>query len=145
MKRIGLGRSAKHGQCQLQRMATTEMRMVWWAMGVSVEHQRNEDVWEEARVEPIAMVVRRRKLEWFEHVKRRGETEKTSEQLQKWRWRGSALEEDQRCGERYCQKETESPEHRGRMGHWQRKMERYLPTTPHRETAAKGEKFKCSH
>ena len=27
-------------------------------------------------MEPIAMVMRRRKLEWFEHVNRRDETEK---------------------------------------------------------------------
>ena len=58
-----------------RRMATTEMRMVRWAMGVSLlEHRRNEDILEEAKVEPIAMVMRRR-LEWFGHVKRRDETE----------------------------------------------------------------------
>ena len=34
--------------------ATTEMRMVRWAMGVSLlEHQRNEEILEEAKVEPI--------------------------------------------------------------------------------------------
>ena len=57
-------------------MATTEMRMVRWAMGVSLlEHRRNEEILEEAKVEAIATVMRRRKLEWFGHVKRRGETE----------------------------------------------------------------------
>ena len=57
-------------------MATTEMRMVRWAMGVSLlEHRRNDDILEEAKVEPIAMVMRRRRLERFEHVKRRYETE----------------------------------------------------------------------
>ena len=30
---------------------------------------------EEAKAEPIAMVMRRRRLEWFGHVKRRDETE----------------------------------------------------------------------
>ena len=50
--------------------------MVRWAMGVSLlEHRRNEEILEEARVEPIATVMRRRRLEWFGHVKRRGETE----------------------------------------------------------------------
>ena len=50
--------------------------MVRWAMGVSLlEHRRNEDILEEARVEPIAMVMRRRRLEWFGHVKRGDETE----------------------------------------------------------------------
>ena len=47
-------------------------------MGVSVlKHWRNEEILEEARVEPIAMVMRRRSREWFEHVKRRDETENT--------------------------------------------------------------------
>ena len=47
-----------------KRMATTEMRMVRWAMGVSLlEHRRNEEILEEAKVEPIAMVLRRRRLE----------------------------------------------------------------------------------
>ena len=50
------------------RMITSEMRMVRWAMGVSLlEHWRNEEILEEARVEPIAMFIRRR-LEWFGHV-----------------------------------------------------------------------------
>ena len=47
-----------------------------WAMGVSLlEHRRNEDILEEAKVEPIATVMRRRRLEWFGHIKRRHETE----------------------------------------------------------------------
>ena len=59
-----------------KRMATTEMRMVRWAMGVSLlEHRRNEEILEEAKVEPIATVMRRRRLEWFGHIKRRDETE----------------------------------------------------------------------
>ena len=42
-----------------------------------LEHRRNEEILEEARVEPfmIAMVMRRRRLEWFGQVKRRDETE----------------------------------------------------------------------
>ena len=57
-------------------VATTEMRMVRWAMGVSLlEHRRNEEILEEAKVEQIATVMRRRRLEWFGHVKRRDETE----------------------------------------------------------------------
>ena len=59
-----------------KRMATTEMRMVRWAMGVSLlEHQRNEDILKEAKVELIPIVMRRRRLEWFRHVKRRYKTE----------------------------------------------------------------------
>ena len=58
-----------------KRMATTEMRMVRWAMGVSLlEHRRNEDILEEAKVEPIAMVMIWRRLEWCGHVRRRDET-----------------------------------------------------------------------
>ena len=49
-----------------RRMATTEMRMVRWAMGVSLlEHWRNEEILEEAKMEAIATVMRRRRLEWF--------------------------------------------------------------------------------
>ena len=59
-----------------KRMAKTEMRMVRWSMGVTLlEHRRNEDILEEANVDAIATVMRRRRLEWFGHVKRRGETE----------------------------------------------------------------------
>ena len=59
-----------------KRMATTETRMVRWAMVVSLlEHRRNEEILGEANVEPIAMVMRRRRLEWFGHVNRRDETE----------------------------------------------------------------------
>ena len=39
-----------------------------------LEHRRDEEILEEAKVEPIAMVMRRRRLEWFGHVKRRYET-----------------------------------------------------------------------
>ena len=59
-----------------RRMATTATRMVRWAMGVSLlEHRKNEEILEEAKVEPIATVMRRRRLEWFGHVKRRDEKE----------------------------------------------------------------------
>ena len=45
-------------------------------MGVSLlEHRRNEEILEEAKMEPIAMVMRRRRLEWFGQVKRRDESE----------------------------------------------------------------------
>ena len=60
-------------------MATTEMRIVRWAMGVSLlEHRRNEEILEAARVELIAMVTKRRRLEWSGYVNRRDETEKIS-------------------------------------------------------------------
>ena len=47
-------------------------------MGNGGEPDRTPEEWEileEAKVEPIAMVMRRRRLEWFGHVKRRCETE----------------------------------------------------------------------
>ena len=51
------GKDEKH-------MATTEMRMVRWAMGVSLlEHRRNEEILEEAKMETIATFMRRRRLE----------------------------------------------------------------------------------
>ena len=44
--------------------------MVRWVVGVSVlEYRRNEEILEDAKVELIAMVVRRRKLKWFGYVK----------------------------------------------------------------------------
>ena len=43
-----------------KRMATTEMRMVRRAMGVTlVEHRRNWEISEEAKVEPIAMEMKK--------------------------------------------------------------------------------------
>ena len=40
-----------------------------------LEHRRNDEILEEAKVEAIATVMRRRGLEWFGHLKIRGETE----------------------------------------------------------------------
>ena len=40
-----------------------EMIMVRWAIGVSLfEHRRNEEILEEGKVEPTALVMRRRRL-----------------------------------------------------------------------------------
>ena len=53
-------------------MATKEMRMVQWALGISLlECQRNEEILEEARVKQMVM----RRLQWFKPVKRKDETE----------------------------------------------------------------------
>ena len=58
------------------------MIMVRWATRVRLlEHRRNEEIWEEAKVEAIAMVMRRRRLKWFCHVERREMIQKTSEEL----------------------------------------------------------------
>ena len=54
--------SVKDDKC----MTISEMRMVRWAMWVSLlEHEINEEILVEASVEPIAMVMRRRRLELF--------------------------------------------------------------------------------
>ena len=62
-----------------------------------LEHRRNEDILAEAKVEPIATVMRRRRLEWFGHVKRRDETENIRA-VAEMKMEGSTLEEDQSCG-----------------------------------------------
>ena len=43
--------------------------------GEPVSTPGNEEIVEEAKVEPIAPVMRRIRLEWFGHIKRRDETE----------------------------------------------------------------------
>ena len=87
-----------------------------------LEHRRNEEILEEAKVEAIAAVMRRRRLERFGHVKRRGETEniRAVEEMKmegkrprgrpKLRWKQAWME-------RYCQKGPESLENQGGMGH----------------------------
>ena len=53
--------------------------MVRWAMAVSLlEHRRKDEILEKARVQLIAIVMRR--LEWFGHVKR-DETENIRAEL----------------------------------------------------------------
>ena len=56
-----------------KRIATKKMRFMRWAM----EHRGNE-ILAEAKVEPFTMVMRRSRLEWFGHLKRRDETENVS-------------------------------------------------------------------
>ena len=112
------------------------------AMRVSLlEHRRNEEILEEAKVEQIAMVMRRRRLEWFGHVKRIDETENIR----------AAVE-----------MKMEGKRHRGRPKlRWKDTIRRDMKAwsireewatdrtkwicicktrTPHRETAAKGRK-----
>ena len=74
--------------------------MVRWVMGVSLlEHRRNEEILEEAKVEAIATAMRRRRLEWFGHIKRRGETEdiRAVAEMKTGGGGGSTLKEDQSC------------------------------------------------
>ena len=67
---------------------------------------------------------------------------KTSEQLQKWRWRGSALEEDQSCDGKILSEGTWKPGKSRRNGPLTEKNGKVSArhATPNRETAAKGEK-----
>ena len=124
-----------------RRTATTEIRMVRWAMGVSLlEHRRNEEILEEATV------MRRRRLEWFGHIKRRDETENIRAVVEmkmegkrprgrpKLRWYDTVRRDMNAwsIGEE-----------------WTTDRERWKslcrPATAHRETAAKGEKCTCVH
>ncbi len=52
---------------------------------------------EEAKVEVIATVMRRIRLEWYGHVKRRGETENIHA-VAEMKMEERALGEDQSCG-----------------------------------------------
>ena len=64
-------------------------------MGVSLlEHRRNDQLLEEVKVEQIVMVMRKRGLEWFGHVKRRDETDNIRAGVE-MKKEGSALEDDQ--------------------------------------------------
>ena len=125
------------------RMATTEMRMVRWAMGVSLlEHRRNEEILEEAKLEQITTVMRRRRLEWFGHVKRRDETENIRAVVEmkmegkrprgrpKLRWKDT-IRRDMTAWSIKEEWATDRTK-------WKSLCAR--PATPHRETAAKGEK-----
>ena len=121
-----------------KRMATTEMMMVRWAMGVSLlEHWRNGEILEEAKVEAITMV----RLEWFGHVKRRGETEniravaemKMEGKRPKLRW-NDTVRRDLKAWNIKVECATDRER-------WKGLCKTCYPTaTPNRETAAKGEK-----
>ena len=49
---------------------TTDMRMVRRAVCVSLLEHRGNEILEEAKVEPVAIAMSRRRLEWFGHVKK---------------------------------------------------------------------------
>ena len=131
--------SVKDEKC----MATTEMRTVRWAMGVSLlEHRRNE---EEANVEPIAMVMIWRRLEWCGHVKRRDETKNIRAVVEmkmegkcprgrpKLRWKDT-VRRDLKPGT-----SGRNEPLTGRDGKVSAR-----PATPHRETMGKSENM-CGH
>ena len=111
-------------------------------MGVSLlEHWRNEEILEEAKVEQIATVMRRRRLEWFGHVKRSDETEYIRSVVElkmegkrpggrpKFRWKDTIRRDIKRGASR---KNGPLTVINGKVS--------ARPATPHRETAAKGER-----
>ena len=57
-----------------------------------LERRRKDEIVEEAIMEPKAMVMRRRRLEWFGHVERRDETENIRAVVE-LKIEGSALED----------------------------------------------------
>ena len=59
-------------------MNKTEMRMLRWVQGVSLrEHTINEEIREAATVQPIAAHLMQKRLRWYGHVRRRGESHTT--------------------------------------------------------------------
>ena len=81
-----------------QMLAKDEQRMPATykdgAMGNGCEPAATSDILEEAKVEPIAMVMSRRRLNWFGHMARRDENENIRS-VAKMQMEGRALEEDQ--------------------------------------------------
>jgi hypothetical protein len=58
------------------RISSTEMRMLRYIHGISLEeHRRNEDIRKLAGVEPISVLMRKRRLQWYGHVCRRKDEE----------------------------------------------------------------------
>ena len=68
-------------------------------------------------MEPIAIVMRRRRFEWFGHVTRRDETENIRA-IVETKMEGCALyRKTEVAMDRHCQEGTESLEHEGGMCH----------------------------
>ena len=67
-------------------------------------------------MQQIATVMRRRRLEWFGHVKRREDTENIPTVVE-MNMEGSALEDDESCGVTIISEGTASLEHQGGMDH----------------------------
>ena len=102
-------------------------------MGASLlEHRRNETTLEEAKVEPIAMVMRIRMLEWFGHGTGRDETENIRAVVE------MKMEMKRPRGRPKLRWNDTSGRNGTRTGNDAKFSAR--PATPHRETAAKGEK-----
>ena len=124
-----------------------ERGMLWfqkWRPVSLLEPRRNEEILEEARVEAIAMAMRRT-LEWFRHVKRRKHQSscgKEDWELWKWRLRRTALEEDRSCEGKILSEGAWTPGTSWGNGPLTGNDGKVSsrPVIPHREKAAKGEK-----
>ena len=54
------------------KMSSCEMRMLRYCMGISLEdHKRNEEITAEAGIMPIRDLMRRKRMQWYGHVRRR--------------------------------------------------------------------------
>ena len=73
----------RHGQLGRQRKTSCirlRMRMLRWVQGVSLrEHEHNRDTGEAAGVIHMETYFMRRRLQWYEHVRGRGEKEPTQQ------------------------------------------------------------------
>ena len=103
-----------------------------------LEHWRNDEILKEAKVKPIAMVMRRRRLEWSGHVKRRDETENfravVEIKMEGKRPRGRPKLRSKDTVRRDLKASGRNGPLTGSDGKVSAR-----PATPHRETAAKGE------
>ena len=105
-----------------KRMAVTEMRMVLWEMGVSLQEHRKLGDFGGSKggtdsggreKERVRMVLARQKKRW-----------NRQNELPKWGWRGRSLEEDSGWDGRTPLESTWKSGRSVRIAHWRRKIER---------------------
>ena len=66
----------------IQKLHTTDMRMLRWARGkTKKDHINNEDIWREANVEPMTTFLRKKRLRWYGHVLRKEGEDTTNKML----------------------------------------------------------------
>ena len=75
-------------------MRETDMRMLRWVQGLSIkEHKHNWEIREAAIVMSMDTHLTRRRLQWYGHVRGRGEQDAT-QQVLSMTVRGAGREED---------------------------------------------------
>ena len=137
--------AVEHWQCQREKYKANVnnrdgVTAVWCAMGVSLlEQRRNEEILEEAKVEPMTLVTRRRRIEWFGHMKRNQATENMRAVADG----ESSLEEGPAQVEMdgLCYEERESIEGERGIADWQVKMESATLATPYSEMPVNGQNY----